>query len=109
MTNELVTPPNNNDSLTANPAAAAPAPRAISRQRRWQIKMREEHRCWRCGEPAVGSLCLTHLAKERERQRRINGYSARHLNALSYAANGAAQPVLQQPLPAQAAQFSYEI
>lgn len=66
----------------------------LSRQRLWQLKMRTEGRCWRCGQPAVGSLCPEHLAKERERQRRINGFDRRRLNARSYilAARLEAQP-----------------
>ena len=94
MTTEL--PPLNPNMNTASSIAAEPAaPRPISRQRRWQIKMREEHRCWRCGEPAVRSLCATHLVQERERQRLINGYSTRNFNALSYIFGGAAQPGLE--------------
>ena len=88
MTTELALAPNN--AAPINSAEEPAAPRSISRQRRWQLKMREEHRCWRCGEPALGSLCATHLVQERERQRRINGYSTRNLNALSYIFGGAA-------------------
>lgn len=107
MTNEPAPSPNNNDNnlLTAGQALAAPAPPAVSRQRRWQLKMREQHRCWRCGEPAAGSLCLPHLAKERERQRRIRGYANRNYKARSYAAGVVAQPA---PLD-QSFEFSYEI
>ena len=82
-------------ALAPNIAEEPTAPRPISRQRRWQLKMREEHRCWRCGEPALRSLCATHLVQERERQRRINGYSIRRLNAHSYIFGGAAQPGLE--------------
>ena len=93
MTAELPLNPNINTapSMAAEPAA----PRPISRQRRWQLKMREEHRCWRCGEPSVRSLCATHRVQERERQRRISGYSARNFNALSYVLGGATQPGLE--------------
>ena len=57
----------------------------LSRQRLWQIKMREQGRCWRCGDPASRSLCPAHLVKERERQRRIRQAKTRNLNARSYA------------------------
>ena len=93
MTTQLALAPNSDAAI--NSAEEPTAPRPVSRQRRWQLKMREEHRCWRCGEPAIGSLCATHLVQERERQRRINGYSARNLNALSYIFGGAAQPGLE--------------
>ena len=94
MTTEL--PPLNPNMNTAPSIAAEPAaPRPISRQRRWQIKMRDAHRCWRCGEPALRSLCTAHLVQERERQRRINGYSTRNLNAVSYIFGGADQPGLE--------------
>lgn len=72
-------------NLTQTPSLATSQPaRPLSRQRQWQLKMRAEGRCWRCGQPAVGSMCLEHLTKERERQRRINGYDRRLLNARSY-------------------------
>ena len=93
MTTELPLNPNMNPvpSIAAEPAA----PRPISRQRRWQLKMRDAHLCWRCGEPALRSLCATHLVQERERQRRISGYSTRNLNAVSYIFGGADQPGLE--------------
>ena len=93
MTTELPLNPNMNPvpSIAAEPAA----PRPISRQRRWQLKMRDAHRCWRCGESALRSLCATHLVQERERQRRISGYSTRNLNAVSYIFGGADQPGLE--------------
>ena len=76
-------------SVSAIIAPTPVAPRPLSRQRLWQIKMREQGRCWRCGDAAVGSLCPAHLVKERERQRRINGFEARHLNSRSYIFAGA--------------------
>ncbi len=93
MTTELAPAPNSTAAI--NSAEEPTAPRPISRQRRWQLKMRDQHRCWRCGEPALRSLCAAHLVQERERQRRINGYSTRNLNALSYIFGGAAQPGLE--------------
>jgi hypothetical protein len=56
----------------------------VKRQRRWQVKMRAMGRCWRCGQPAIGSLCPAHLVRERERQRRIRGFSRRNLKCRSY-------------------------
>ena len=93
MTTELALASNSAAAINSTEEHAAPRP--ISRQRRWQLKMRDQHRCWRCGEPALRSLCATHLVQERERQRRINGSSARNLNALSYIFGGAAQPGLE--------------
>jgi hypothetical protein len=57
---------------------------AFSRQRRGQLRMRELGRCLRCGAPAIGSLCAAHLVRERERQRRIRGFSRRNLKCRSY-------------------------
>jgi hypothetical protein len=57
----------------------------ISRQRKYQLRMRRDNRCTECGEPAVqGSRCLEHLVKARERQRRKRGLKRRYLNTLSY-------------------------
>jgi len=61
------------------------AKKKVSRQREWQRKMREEGRCIKCGAPAVGkALCPTHLAAERERQRKLKGWKGRKTGALSY-------------------------
>ena len=43
-------------------------------------------------------MCAAHLVQERERQRRINGYSARNLNAVSYVLGGLNQPGLDEAL-----------
>ena len=96
MTTELTLNPNSAAAINSTEEPAAPRP--ISRQRRWQLKMRDTHRCWRCGEPAVRSMCAAHLVLERERQRRINGYSARNLNAVSYVLGGVNQPGLDEAL-----------
>lgn len=77
--NDAFTNPTQSSSL-ATPQPARP----LSRQRQWQLKMRSEGRCWRCGLPAIGSLCPAHMVKERERQRRLNGYDRRSFNARSY-------------------------
>jgi hypothetical protein len=95
MTTEHALDPNLNPNPGTAPEPAAPRP--LSRQRLWQLKMRSEHRCWRCGEPAIRSLCTAHLIQERERQRRINGYSARHFNALSYVLGGQSDSCLNNP------------
>ena len=88
----MKTEPSPDNSMVEIPALIPPtsvAPSPLSRQRRWQLKMRAEGRCWRCGELAIGSLCPAHLVKERERQRRINGYERRCVNARSYIFGGA--------------------
>jgi hypothetical protein len=47
--------------------------------------MRRDKRCVICGEPIVrGLMCLDHMVKARERQRKKLGLKRRHHNALSY-------------------------
>ncbi|HWH71444.1 MAG TPA: hypothetical protein VNT26_18860 [Candidatus Sulfotelmatobacter sp.] len=56
----------------------------ISRQRKYQMRMKRDGRCTECGEPAqLGSRCLKHLVKARERQRKQRGLKRRY-NTLSY-------------------------
>jgi hypothetical protein len=57
----------------------------ISRQRKYQLRKQRDKRCTECGEPAeVGSRCLKHLIKARERQRKKRGLKRRYFNTLSY-------------------------
>ena len=57
----------------------------VSRQRKYQLRMKRAHRCTECGEPAVqGSRCLVHLVKARERQRKKRGLKRRYHGTLSY-------------------------
>ena len=57
----------------------------ISRQYRYQLRMKRENRCIICGEPAVTKWkCLEHMVKARERQRKKLGLKRRLHNALSY-------------------------
>jgi len=57
----------------------------ISRQYRYQLRMKREKRCIICGEPAVTKWkCLRHMVKARERQRKKLGLKRRLHNALSY-------------------------
>ena len=57
----------------------------VSRQWRYQLRMRRDKRCIICGEPVVRNLmCLDHMVKARERQRKRLGLKGRHRNALSY-------------------------
>jgi hypothetical protein len=57
----------------------------ISRQRKYQLRMKRDRRCTECGEPAVqGSRCLKHLVKARERQREKRGLTRRYYGTLSY-------------------------
>ena len=57
----------------------------ISRQRKYQLRMQQQGRCTECGEPAVlGSRCLEHLVKARERQRKKRGLKRRYLGTMSY-------------------------
>jgi hypothetical protein len=64
---------------------------AISRQRKYQLRMQRDHRCSECGEPAAqGSRCVKHLVKARERQRKKRGLKRRYYNTLSYKLQAAA-------------------
>jgi hypothetical protein len=57
----------------------------ISRQRKYQLRMKRDRRCTECGqEAAKGSRCLEHLILARERQRKKRGLKRRYLNTLSY-------------------------
>jgi hypothetical protein len=57
----------------------------ISRQWRYQLRMRRDKRCVICGEPITrGLMCLAHMVAARERQRKRLGLKRRHHNALTY-------------------------
>ena len=57
----------------------------LSKQRKYQLRMKREKRCNLCGEPvAMGSRCLKHLVKQREYERKKLGLKRRYLNALGY-------------------------
>ena len=63
----------------------------VSRQRKYQLRMKRDHRCTECGEWAVqGSRCLKHLVKARERQRKKRGLKRRYYGTLSYRLQAAA-------------------
>jgi hypothetical protein len=65
----------------------------LSRQRKYQLRMQRDQRCTECGEPAaVGSRCLKHLVKARERQRKKRGLKRRYYGTLSYQLQGAKPP-----------------
>jgi hypothetical protein len=64
----------------------------VSRQRKYQLRMKRDRRCTECGEPAVqGSRCLKHLVKARERQREKRGLKRRYHGTLSYRLQEAAR------------------
>ena len=64
----------------------------VSRQRKYQLRMKRDQRCTECGEPAVqGSRCLKHLVKARERQRQKRGLKRRYRGTLSYTLQAAAR------------------
>ena len=57
----------------------------VSRQRKYQLRMRRDNRCGLCGEPAVlGRFCLKHGVEHRERVRKRLGLKRRFYGALSY-------------------------
>jgi hypothetical protein len=61
----------------------------ISRQRKYQLRMKRDKRCTECGRPAAeGSRCLKHLVKARERQRKKRGLRRRYYGTLSYKLQG---------------------
>jgi hypothetical protein len=61
----------------------------ISRQRKYQLRMKRDRRCTKCGEPAAqGSLCLKHMVQSRERQRKKFGARRRYYSRLSYRLQG---------------------
>ena len=65
---------------------------SVSRQRKYQLRMKRDRRCTECGEPAVqGSRCLKHLVKARERQRKKRGLKRRYHGTLSYRLEAAAR------------------
>ena len=62
-------------------------------QRTRQIKLRAEHRCIICGQPATPSprtkdgfsqYCARHLIAQRERGRKYHGSKVRYLSSFSY-------------------------
>jgi hypothetical protein len=56
----------------------------VSRQRKYQLRMRRDKRCTQCGQPAIqGSRCLKHLIEARERKRARLGCKRRY-NTMSY-------------------------
>jgi hypothetical protein len=63
----------------------------ISRQRKYQLRMKRDNRCHICGEPAVmGCHCLKHWVAKRERQRKQLGCIRRN-KARSYKLEAKAQ------------------
>jgi hypothetical protein len=60
----------------------------VSRQRKYQLRMRRDGRCTKCGEPTARGavLCLKHLVEARERARRMMGWKRRRQGAASYKA-----------------------
>ena len=63
----------------------------ISRQRKYQLRMRRDRRCTECGDSATrGSRCLKHMILARERQRKVRGLKRRYYGTLSYKLQAAA-------------------
>jgi hypothetical protein len=63
----------------------------VSRQRKYQLRKRRDHRCMHCGQPAVRSgRCLKHLVEAREWQRKRHGLKRRYRNTLAYRLQAAA-------------------
>lgn len=57
----------------------------ISRQRKYQLRMKRDKKCTECGEPVIeGSRCLKHMIRSRERQRKKLGLKRRYKTTLSY-------------------------
>lgn len=67
-------------------------PRKISKQRRWQIRHRQQGLCTLCSEPAVTSTyCLKHAIRVRERKRKELGCKKR-IRSLTYRLADAQKP-----------------
>jgi hypothetical protein len=65
---------------------------AISRGRKYQLRMKRDKRCQQCGAPAEkGSFCLKHLIQHRERQRKKFGCKRRYSTTLSYSLEAKAE------------------
>jgi hypothetical protein len=57
----------------------------MSRQRKYQLRMRRDGRCTICGDKVAGAcLCLKHLVAARERTRRRLGCKRRLKKTKSY-------------------------
>src|SRR5690242_8621972 len=60
----------------------------ISKQRKYQLRMRRDRRCTKCGAPAAtATYCVKHLVQARERMRRATGARRRYYSRPSYAVN----------------------
>lgn len=75
-----------NNQSTQHRTTGGERMKKISKQRRWQLKMKAAGRCSICGKPCVEgsrSYCHKHLAMNRkasfEYQRKKNGIPADHL------------------------------
>jgi hypothetical protein len=74
----------------------------ISRQRKYQLRMRRDKRCHICGEPVVtGFWCLKHVIEERERHRKRVG-SKRRNKVRSYALEAEARAAARSKRSKQA-------
>ena len=57
----------------------------ISRQRKYQLRMKRDMRCTMCGKPLVGGVfCLKHWVETRERIRKKLGCKRRYYNTPGY-------------------------
>lgn len=57
----------------------------VSRQRKYQLRMKKQRRCTLCGERAVtSSRCLEHAIAFREWSRKKFGLKRRYFGALTY-------------------------
>lgn len=65
----------------------------VSRQREYQIKLRAQHRCIVCGQPAAPSTrnkdgysqyCIKHVISQREYMRKYSGAKVRYPSCPSY-------------------------
>ena len=70
---------------------------AMSRQRKYQLRMQRDKRCTICGAPAVqAARCVKHLVLAREHQREKLGLKRRY-KALSYRLEETASPCQSPP------------
>jgi hypothetical protein len=72
----------------------------VSRQLKFQMRMKRDKRCHICGEAAASdSLCLKHLVERREKKRRKFGLKRRYCNTLSYRLEATAKAAAQRRRP----------
>ena len=86
---------------------------AVSRQRKYQLRMQQQQRCIICGEPSVTAAhCLLHAIKYREQRRSKLNVRRRYYGARTYglqSRNGDGGELRLTGRDASGAQLFYEL